>query len=121
MSEKMPPVFKPSEEEQKARDEMYAKLQYMKDEKLKPRPHFAGQDGHRSWLRYIDDSERVLNGYYMSRDAQGKESWQANIMDNITLAKCRAIAAGVGLKVPEMEFDATGKNGMRSMRRAVWI
>ena len=115
---KLPPIFKPTPEEEEARQKTYSKISEMRDLKNDPQPHFAGPRGNRSWLDYIDDSERVLNGYQMSREAQGKEDWQANLMDNITLAKCRAIAAGVGLKVPEMHFEATNKDGLRDLKRA---
>jgi hypothetical protein len=117
-TETLPPIFHPTPEEEQARMEDYGYLSDMRDLKLKPFPNFAGQNGQRSWLKYIDDSERVLNGYQLSREAQGKEDWQSNLMDNITLAKCRAIAAGVGLRVPRMTFDATNKNGTRSLKRA---
>lgn len=110
--------FKPTAEEEKAREVFYKNLTLMRDLKTQQFPHFAGQYGQRSWLSYIDDSERVLNGYVESREAQGKEEWQANLMDNITLQKCRAIAAGVGLRVPKMNFDATNSKGVRSLVRA---
>lgn len=111
-------VFVPTKEETKAGAKLYENLALMRELKEQSKPHFAGSRGNRSWLRYIDDSERVLNGFVQSREAQGKEGWQANLMDNITLAKCRAIAAGVGLKVPKMAFDATDKRGIRSLKRA---
>jgi len=100
----VPIAFIPTVEEAHARSKIYKYLVKMRDVKNDSLPHFAGMEGERSWMQYVDDSERVLNGYQLSREAQGKEDWQANLMDNITLAKCRAIAAGVGLQVPGMEF-----------------
>lgn len=110
--------YKPTPEEDTARTETYSQLQEMitlKDEKM---PHFAGPDGWRSFNEYIDSSERILNGYTPSKSEQGKAEWQSNMMDNITRAKMRAIAASVGLKMPEMQYSAVNKNGVRSKRRA---
>lgn len=102
----------------KRRTRGYKRLHEMRELKTDRMPHFAGPDGERSFLGMIDDSERILNGYSPSREEQGKENWQSNIVDNITRAKLRAIAAGVGLKVPEMIFDAVNANGLRSKKRA---
>lgn len=119
MAEPVKEIFIASSEEDEARMEDWGYLQDMTDVKTQGMPHFAsGERGHRSWLQYIDDSEKVLNGYVQTREAQGKEGWQSNVLDNITLAKCRAIAAGVGLKVPDMKFEATNSKGVRSLVRA---
>jgi hypothetical protein len=50
----------------------------------------------------------------MTREDQDKESWQSNFLDNITLAKLRATATGVGLQVPDMHFRAVNKKGFPS-------
>jgi hypothetical protein len=105
-------------EENKARLETYSRLQEMIDLKNEKMPHFAGPNGWRSFNEYIDTSERILNGYTPSKSEQGKEDWQSNMMDNITRAKMRAVAASVGLKMPEMKYTAVNKNGVRSRRRA---
>lgn len=111
-------TYHPSKKVQEARTKAYDQLHKcieLKDEKL---PHFAGPDGERSFNEYIDHSERILNGYTPSKEEQGKEEWQSNVMDNITRAKMRAIAASVGLKIPEVVYEARNKNGVRSTRRA---
>lgn len=110
--------YTPTKKEQEAQLKTYGQLQQMiqlKDEKM---PHFAGPDGWRSFNEYIDTSERILNGYTPSKEEQGKEDWQSNVQDNITRAKMRAVAASVGLKVPEMKYKAINKKGIRSNRRA---
>jgi hypothetical protein len=115
----LPPVFTPTEKQSKDRSRIYKHLQTMRDLKDKVMPHFqTGPDGPRSFNAYIDDSEKILNGYTLGRDDQGKEEWQSNLMDNITRAKLRAIAAGVGLKVPEMEVVAVNDDGIHSAHRA---
>lgn len=108
-------------EESEARAKTYSYLQDMIDLKNLPMPHFSGPDGQRSWLTLIDDSERILNGYTFSREQQGKEEWQSNMMDNISRAKMRAICAGIGLKVPEMSFECVNDDGVYDKTRAELI
>lgn len=115
---KMYPNFVPTVNEAQVRSKIYDHFETMQQLKHEKMPHFAGPDGQRSWLQYIDDSERILNGYTLSRGSQGKEDWQSNMMDNVTLAKIRALAAGVGLKTPEMAFQAMNKDAVRSPIRA---
>lgn len=111
--------YVPTPKESARRTEIYSYIETMRELKDKAMPHFqTGPYGERSFNAYLDDSERILNGYTLSRDDQGKESWQSNLMDNITRAKLKAIAAGVGLKVPEMAFDASNSEGVRSAIRA---
>lgn len=110
--------YQPTKEETEARSKVYKHLQTMRELKDKKMPHFSGPDGERSWLQLVDDSERVLNGYTLSREAQNKEPWQSNLLDKISRAKMRAVAAGVGLKVPDMAFSATDQDGVLSPYRA---
>lgn len=114
----MKPDYLLTPEEDTARGETYKMLQEMIDLKNEKLPHFSGPDGWRSYNEYIDSSERILNGYTPSKEEQGKEDWQSNVMDNITRAKMRAVCASVGLKMPEMKYTAVNKNGIRSRRRA---
>ena len=114
----MQPDYLLTNEEATARDETYKTLQEMVDLKNEKLPHFSGPDGWRSYNEYLDSSERILNGYTPSKEEQGKEDWQSNVMDNITRAKMRAVCASVGLKMPEMKYTAVNKNGIRSRRRA---
>ena len=115
----MQKAYVPSAKEAACRTRTYGHLETMRQLKDNAMPHFqTGPDGPRSWKQYVDDSERILNGYTMSREAQGKEGWQSNLLDNISRAKLTAIAAGVGLKVPEMEVTAKNRKGMRSAARA---
>lgn len=106
-------------EQQKRRTILYSRRVKMEQLKNDNFPHFSGTRGPRSFLKYIDDSEKTVNGYVLSREAQGKESWQSNTLDNITLAKMRAIAAGVGLKVPNMKFTARNNKGLVSKIRGL--
>jgi len=112
-------VYVPTPEESQARSRVYKHIHLMREIKENTMPHFqTGPDGPRSFNTYIDDSERILNGFTPSREDNGKEGWQSNLLDNQTRAKLRAVAAGVGLKVPEMAFVATNIEGLRSPIRA---
>src|SRR3990167_10016998 len=114
----IPTIYTPTDKETQARDKSYKFLQQMIDLKHKAMPHFSGPNGQRSWLSLIDDSEKILNGYTLSRAEQGKEEWQSNMMDNVSRVKMRATVAGIALKVPEMHTGATDGNGMKSTIRA---
>jgi len=111
-------TYVPSSEESVKRVKAYQYLNDMIELKDKAMPHFSGPDGERSWNEMVDDSEMILNGYTQSREAQGKEDWQSNMMDNVSRVKMKAVAAGVALKVPGMTFTATNKDGLRSAARA---
>jgi len=113
------PAFIPTEKQRADRTRVYDNLEKMRELKDKAMPHFqTGPDGSRSFNQYLDDSEKILNGYTVARGESGKEEWQSNLMDNITRAKLRAIAAGVGLKVPEITTIATNNDGVKSASRA---
>jgi len=111
-------VYLPSEADRAAREKAYGYLEKMMKLKDTPMPHFSGPHGDRSWNDLVDDSEMILNGYTQSREAQGKQSWQSNMMDNVSRVKMKAIAAGVGLTVPGMNYSAKNKKGNRSQVRA---
>jgi hypothetical protein len=111
-------VYVSSDKENAARVKSYGYLTDMIELKDKIMPHFSGPDGDRSWNDMIDDSEMILNGFTLSRESQGKEAWQSNMMDNVSRVKMKAIAAGVGLSVPGMAFVAKNKKGIRSQVRA---
>lgn len=113
-----PPLYQPDQEALERRQCAYDRLQTMMELKSKTMPLFSGPNGPRSWNQYVDDSERIMNGYTPSREEQGKEPWQSNVMDNITRAKLRAVVAGVGLKVPDMRYTAVNKEGHYSAYRA---
>lgn len=111
----------PTVPEAEARTELYKNLQKMRELKGQPMPHFQnGPNGLRSFNNMLDDSEALGNIFTPSRDEAGKGSWQsnANVAGAEVRAKMRAIAAGVGLKVPDMSFGAVDKNGLQSAKRA---
>lgn len=114
-------AYIPTPAESEARSELYKNLQTMRLLKEKKMPHFqAGPNGARSWLQMLDDAEALVNVFTPSREQAGKQEWQsnANVGGAETRAKMRAVAAGTGLRVPDMAFEAVDKNGIRSVKRA---
>jgi len=113
--------YVPTPEEAEARSLIYKNLQTMRELKAMVQPHFqGGPNGPRSWNNMLDDAEALINIFTPSREESGKGAWQsnANLAGAEVRAKMRAVAAGVGLKVPEMAFEAVDGNGIRSAKRA---
>ncbi len=113
--------YMPTPKENDARAEVYKHLATMRELKQKAMPHFQnGPNGPRSFIQMLDDSEALANAFTPSREEAGKGDWQsnANVGGAEVRAKQRAIAAGVGLNVPEMAFEAVNGNGIRSAKRA---
>lgn len=114
-------AYIPSVPEAEARTELYKHLETMRQLKEDKMPHWqAGPNGARSWIQMLDDGEALVNIFTPSREQSGKHEWQsnANVGGAEVRAKMRAVAAGVGLKVPDMAFEAIDGNGIRSAKRA---
>jgi len=86
-------LFVPSNEQSERRHVIYGRLLDMMQLKDDAYPHFSGPNGKRSFNQYLDDSEKILNGYTMSRSEQGKEEWQCVSEDTeiLTLDGWKAI------------------------------
>jgi len=111
----------PSVEDAEARSLVYGNVRKMRELKDKPMPHFQnGPNGSRSWNQMVDDSEALPNIFTPSREEGGKADWQsnANAAGAEVRVKMRAVAAGVGLKVPEMAFTAVNDDNIYSAKRA---
>ena len=117
----VPTIWMPTVPEAEAFTELYKNLETMRQLKNDPMAQFqSGPNGSRSFLQMLDDSEALANVYTPSREQGGKSDWQsnANVAGAEVRAKMRAVAAGVGLKVPDMAFEAVDKNGIWSAKRA---
>lgn len=110
----------PNDKEQQARTALYKDYEEMRRLKETAMPHFSGPNGDRSWLDMVDDAEAIINMHTPSREEQGKDDWQsnANVSGAEIRAKVRAVAAGTGLRVPEMKYKARSSNGIASKKRA---
>jgi len=110
--------YNPKEKTVELRESMYKDIDAMIEVKDRPYPQFTSEEGDRNIISYMEDSDRRLNGYTLSREEQGKEDWQANTFDPVTRAKVKAVVASVALQVPEVVYEATNKNGLFSRKRA---
>ena len=70
---------------------------------------------------FWDDSQKRLNAYVETREAQGKEEWQANIFTGTTRNKVRSYVSSVSRDVPPISITATSELGTRSKERADWL
>lgn len=114
-------LYRPTKKIQEKRDSVYRQVQEMIDERNRSFPQFTGENGDRTLIQYINDSDRRLNAYTPSREEQGKEDWQANVFNPITREKLKAVVAGVAQRFPEIEFKATNGDGLFSRQRAELI
>lgn len=111
-------TYRPSRKIMDIRNGVYADILDMLEEKDRTWPQFNGEDGDRTLKQYVDDSDRRLNSNTPTRQAQGKDEWQANVFNPITRSKLKAIVASVALQVPQQDFTAVNKEGLYSTRRA---
>lgn len=114
-------LYRPSKKVEKAREEVYKDIDEMIRVKSAAYPQFASEDGDRTLLQYIQDSDRRVNAYTLPREVQGKEDWQSNLFNPVTSNKLKAVVAGVSLNVPQLSFTAVNQGGIFSARRAELI
>lgn len=110
--------FRLTKQDQEAQTSVYKDIEYMVDRRNQTYPHFNSEDGDRTLTKYINDSDRRLNGYTLPRENQDKEDWQSNLFNPMTRNKMKALIAGVALQVPEQSFRAVNKKGVFSAQRA---
>lgn len=113
-------VYRPSEDTRKARERVYKDIDKMLEVRNQTYKQFNGgqSSSDRTLKQYIDDSNRRLNGYTLTRQEQDKEDWQANFFDNITRSKMKAFIAGVAMNIPDLAFKAVNAKGVFSAKRA---
>jgi len=108
------PHYDPSEKVKKRIQYLYSEFDVMDKERKKPRRYF----NDRTLVDFIDDSEKRVNGYILTREEQGKETWQANFFHPVTKNKLKAIIASVAHQVPRMKIKAQNDEGMVDTKRA---
>ncbi len=118
MAEERLIFYRPSEKVKKARESAYRDFDFMRRQRDKTYKQFNNSDGDRSLIQFLEDGDKRLNGYTLTRSDQEKESWQANYFDPITRNKLRAIVASIALTIPDLEYKAVNKEGIFSMKRA---
>lgn len=118
---KITALYRPSKKVQELRDSVYRDVQEMIDERNRTYPQFNGENGDRTLIQYINDSDRRLNAYTPSREEQDKEEWQANVFNPVTREKLKAVVAGVAQRFPELQYQASNKEGLFSTQRAEFV
>jgi len=106
--------YNPSDKIRQTISEAYSYI----DDMVEARNKSYRQFNDRSLKDYIDDSEKRLNSYVLSREAQEKEDWQANIALPTIRDKQKRMIAGFSLQVPDMITKAYGDNNMLDVDRA---
>lgn len=62
------------------------------------------QFNDRTLKEFIDDSEKRMNAYVLSKESQGKEGWQANFATRAYANKTKALLAATARDVPGMKI-----------------
>jgi hypothetical protein len=96
------PAYSPSAEQAKRIKFVYSE----RDDMVKTRNQPYVQFNDRTLKEFIDDSEKRLNAYVISKESQGKEDWQANFATRAYANKAKALLAATARDVPEMRFNA---------------
>lgn len=107
--------YNPSSKKQDDIQFVYNELQLMIDERNKTYRQF----NDRTLVDFIDDSDKRVQGYVPSREAQGKNDNQANVFNQVTRNKLKAIIASVASTPPTIKYKAVNLNdGGLDLRRA---
>lgn len=96
------PEYKPTEEQK-------VRIKYVYDERtdmINKRNQPYVQFNDRTLKDFIDDSEKRLNAYVLSKESQGKEDWQANFATRAYANKAKALLAATARDIPGMHFKA---------------
>ena len=102
-------------------DEQKKRIEFVMAERadmVRKRQQSYVQFNDRTLLEFIDDSEKRLNAYVLTREEQGKEEWQSNFATRAYANKTKALLASVARDVPEMKFVAVDKDGQEDTQAA---
>lgn len=94
--------------DQKARIEFVYKDEYTDMRNKRDQTYVQFND--RTLLEFVDDSDKRLNAYVLSKDEQGKEEWQANFATRAYANKTKALLAATARDIPDMNFKAVTKD-----------
>ena len=108
----------PKEDEKKVIDFVYSEA----DDMIKERNRSRVQFNDRILIQFVDDSEKRVQGYVPTREAQGKEEWESNVFNQVTRNKLKAVVAGVASTPPAMKYRAVSvADGSLDIMRAGMI
>lgn len=100
--QKQVPVYSPTDAQKERIKFVYQERQEMIDKRNQSYIQF----NDRTLKEFIDDSEKRLNAYVLSKEAQGKEEWQANFATRAYANKAKALLAATARDIPDMRFKA---------------
>lgn len=96
------PAYNPSDDQKKRIKFVYEKRADM----ITLRNQNYVQFNDRTLKDFIDDSEKRLNAYVLSKAEQGKEEWQANFATRAYANKAKALLAATARDIPDMRIKA---------------
>src|SRR3990167_8664275 len=94
-------------------DAQKERIKFVYDERadmIKKRDDTYVQFNDRTLKDFIDDSEKRLNAYVLSKEQQGKEEWQANFATRAYANKAKALLAATARDIPDINFKAVTKD-----------
>jgi hypothetical protein len=107
--------YRPTKKEREEMDFVYEEV----DEMIKARDLTYRQFNDRTLISFLDDSEKRIQGYVPSREAQGKEDWQSNVFNQASRNKLKALVAAVASTPPQLRYRAVSlEDGGMDLRRA---
>ncbi len=110
-----PEIYIPDDAERAELDFVYREV----DDMVKERNRSWRQFNDRTLVQFIDDSEKRIQGYVPSKEAQGKEDWQSNVFNQSSRNKLKAVVAAVANTPPDLRYKAVSqKDGGLDIRRA---
>ena len=106
--------YKPPKEKQNLIDAVYNDVEMM----IELHGATKEQFNDRTLKGFIDDGDKRLNSYVLTKESQDKDSWQANVALPTVRDKMKRLIAGFSLKVPELYATAFGKDDVMDIDRA---
>src|SRR3990167_9980854 len=94
-------------------DKQKERVQFVYDERADmkyKRDQEYVQFNDRTLKDFIDDSEKRMNAYVLSKEAQGKEEWQANFATRAYANKTKALLAATSRDIPDMKLKAVNED-----------
>ena len=94
-------------------DQQSARVRFVYDERadmLNKRDQTYPQFNDRTLSEFIDDNDKRMNAYVLSKEAQGKESWQANFATRAYANKAKALLAALARDIPDFKVSAVTEN-----------
>lgn len=106
--------YTPGKEKQDLIDAVYNDIEVMSEIHDDSKEQF----NDRTLKGFIDDGDKRLNSYVLTKEEQDKDSWQANVALPTVRDKLKRLIAGFSLKVPEIYATAFGEDDQMDLDKA---